>query len=60
MIPTIGIMIGAYIFTRMVELVASSNTGIAVKFFAVITIIVDLIGVTSLLLSSVRSPSMPL
>lgn len=58
MIPTIGIMIGAYIFTRMIELLGSKNTGIIVGLFAVMTIVVTLVGVASLLLGSVTLPSM--
>lgn len=59
MIPTIGIMIGAYIFTRMVELIMSSNSGLVVRLFAGITILVDLIGITNLLLTSARPPTSP-
>lgn len=39
MIQAIGIMIGAYIFTRMIEMLTSKTHG-AVKFFAVTTILI--------------------
>lgn len=52
MIPTIGVMIGAYIFTRMVELLTQKDKGVAVSFFAVVTLIVVTLGVFSLLAGS--------
>lgn len=40
MIPTIGVMIGAYIFTRMLEICMSPTASSVLKLFAVITMIV--------------------
>lgn len=51
MIPTIGVMIGFYIFTRMLELLVNKETGGGVAVFAVITMIVDVLCVISLLFS---------
>ena len=51
MIPEIGIMIGAYIITRMTSFLTRRGEGPAdliVKFFAGITILVTLIGVLDL------------
>lgn len=59
MIQTIGIMIGAYIFTRMAELIANKETGIVLTLFAGITILVDLIGIAALLMAGASSPSIP-
>ena len=57
MIPTIGIMIGAYIFTRMAELIQSKETNGVVKFFAVITLLVSMVGTVALFFMS--GPSSP-
>lgn len=51
MIPTIGVMMAAYIFTRMVELLTSESKAI-VKVFAVITLLIACIGAVDLLNSS--------
>lgn len=51
MIPDIGIMIGAYILTRMVEMVTSDAHWFA-RFLAVITIVITLISVVDLLAKS--------
>jgi nitrate/TMAO reductase-like tetraheme cytochrome c subunit len=40
MIPAIGLMIGAYIFTRMIEIVLQPTANIAVKILAVITVFI--------------------
>jgi hypothetical protein len=53
MIPDIGLMIAAYIVTRMIELL-SSNSTIVAKIFAVITILVAVIATADLLLGGVR------
>lgn len=54
MIQTIGIMIGAYILTRMVEIFMSEKPGVIVRLFAAGTILVTLIGIAALLLSGAR------
>lgn len=56
MVPIIGVMIGAYIFTRMSELLASKESGIGVKFFAAITMLIALIGTLILLFSGGNAP----
>jgi len=48
MIPTIGIMIGAYIFARMINQF-KSGSGVE-KVFVVITMVVAVIGSLSLLM----------
>lgn len=48
MIPAIGIMIGFYIITRMIELLAHKDRGVGTKIMAGITILVTLITVLSL------------
>ena len=51
MIPTIGVMIGTYIFTRMLELLLSKEREGVVAVFAVITMVVVFFSVAGLLLS---------
>jgi len=43
MIATIGFMIGAYIFTRMLAMVLDKNTHVAARIFAGLTIPFDLL-----------------
>lgn len=57
MIPTIGVMMAAYIFTRMVELLASEGKTI-VKVFAVITLLIACVGAVDLLNSGSSIPAM--
>ena len=52
MIPVIGLMIGAYIVTRMISFLTrrgERNESVLVKVFAVITVLVVLICVVDLL-----------
>ena len=51
MIPIIGIMIGAYIFTRMLDLIMddSRKVGLIVKFFAALTILAAVAGMLLLI-----------
>jgi hypothetical protein len=53
MIPDIGVMIGAYIFTKMFSLLTrkESKESVATKIFAVITILITIFIVLDLLLS---------
>ena len=51
MIPTIGLMIGMYIFARMVELLGLKDRGVVTKIFAVVTMLVALVSMADLLLS---------
>lgn len=57
MIPLIGIMIGAYIFTRMIEAILNKETHGAVAICALITIVVVGICVFSLLTISLSDIS---
>lgn len=57
MIPTIGVMIGAYIFTRMAELLGRSEAGIVVRILAAMTLLVALVGMFILLVSGASIPS---
>jgi len=59
-IPTIGLMIGFYIITRMISLASRSGDraeSALVKIFAVITILVAALGMVSLLTSGSGLPS---
>ena len=56
MIPTIGIMIGAYIFTRMAELIQSKDAGVMVKIFATLTLLVSVVGTLVLMFSGSSLP----
>lgn len=51
MIPSIGIMIGAYIFTKMLSLLSIREEAKGTKVFAVITILVTIFTVIDLLLT---------
>lgn len=51
MIPTIGVMIGFYIFTRMIEILMIKNQYISIRVFAIITMFVTFISVIDLLVS---------
>lgn len=57
MIPTIGFMIGAYIFTRMAELLGRSDAGIVVRILAALTLLISLVGMFILLASGSSIPS---
>ena len=57
MIPTIGIMIGFYIVTRMASFVlreGDRSENMLVKVFAVITALVAIIGILTLAGSSIK------
>lgn len=54
MIPAIGLMIGFYIITRMLELLASDKK-MWVKVFGVITILVTLVSLIDLLSAGSRA-----
>lgn len=51
MIPTIGIMIGAYIVMRAIELLSLADRGVFVKAVAVITMLVAIVCSFSLLMA---------
>lgn len=44
MIPAIGLMVGAYIFTRMVDMLGRDDVSVIAKIFSVLTILVVLFG----------------
>ena len=52
MIPEIGVMVGAYIVTRMLELIVGPNSRAAVitRAFAIVTILVSLVVIADLAL----------
>jgi hypothetical protein len=56
MIPTIGVMVGGYIFTRMCELAARPDRGKGVKVLAVLTAIVTVFCILDLALSGSSIP----
>jgi hypothetical protein len=49
MIPTIGVMVGCYILTRMFEIMAKPQQNTIVKVFAVLTVLVVLVSIFSLI-----------
>lgn len=53
MVPTIGIMIGAYIFMRLPAMATDSRVHFVVRVLAVIVIMLDLLCVFSLAISGV-------
>jgi hypothetical protein len=59
MIPAIGLMIGAYIFTRMTELLAGQNKSaqVVTKIFAVLTMLITAISVLGLITSGSTMPA---
>ncbi|MGY6273488.1 hypothetical protein ACXIUT_27790 [Achromobacter denitrificans] len=59
MIPAIGLMIGAYILTRMVDMLGRANVSLIAKLFSVGTIIVVLFGCFVLLSAGSMSPGLP-
>ncbi|QDJ40314.1 hypothetical protein CBR70_02895 [Bordetella hinzii] len=58
MIPIIGLMMGAYIFTRMVDMLGRSDVSALAKIFSVGTILVVLFGCFVLMFGSAM-PSIP-
>lgn len=54
MIPIIGLMIGTYIFTRMLELYTGKETGALVKVCALVTIVIILFCIATLFLAGAR------
>jgi uncharacterized membrane protein len=52
MIPTIGVMVGCYILTRMFELMAKPQQNNIVKVFSVITVLVVLASIFILIAGS--------
>ena len=55
MIPAIGLMIAAYIFTRMIELIINKQTHGAIVTCAVITIIIVGLSTFDLIASGIAS-----
>ena len=51
MVQIIGIMIGGYIFTRMLEVATTQSISAVVRLFAILTILLDALCIV-LLLSS--------
>lgn len=56
MIQAIGVMIGAYIITRMFELMAKVDQNSAVKAFAVVTVLVTLGAILVVLVAGASAP----
>lgn len=53
MIPIIGIMMGTYIFTKMISLASKKDEGAIIKILAILTCIVAVCGSIGLLLTGV-------
>jgi hypothetical protein len=49
MIPSIGVMVGFYIFTRMIEIYMVKNQYTAIRVFAILTMLVTFFGVYDLI-----------
>jgi hypothetical protein len=59
MIPTIGVMVGMYIITRMAELLGRPDRGIGSKVMAGLTMLVAIVGILDLVVTSAsRSPGL--
>lgn len=58
MIPALGVMIGAYIITRMLDLLSGDKKAI-VKGFGVVTIVVTLFCVIDILNAGSRMAGLP-
>jgi hypothetical protein len=58
-IPTIGVMIGMYIVTRMVEMVLYAERKAGTKILAWVTVAVAVVGMLSLLTSGSNMPTLP-
>lgn len=56
MIPALGLMIGAYIFTRMVEILLQPTANIFVKILAVITVLIVCVCVLDLITTAQTVP----
>lgn len=57
MIPAIGLMVGAYILTRMVHMLGRSDVSSIAKLFSVGTILVVLFGCFVLLTAGSMAPA---
>jgi len=55
MIPAIGVMVGVYIITRMIELISRSDRHVFVKVVSAITILVTIVSIVDLLNAGTRS-----
>lgn len=56
MIQIIGIMIGGYIFTRMLAMATDKQINVVVRVFAVLTILLDLLCIVLLMATGATSP----
>lgn len=57
MIPAIGLMIGAYIITRMLDLLGAADKRPAIKVFGVLTILVTIVSIVDILNAGSRAAS---
>jgi len=55
MIPDIGLMIGVYILTRMIEILENKDKGIFLKICAAITMVLIIVLVADLLMQAVKT-----
>lgn len=51
MIPTIGIIIGFYVITKMVDIISNKNSSLIAKAFTAPTIVVSVIGILDLFMA---------
>lgn len=59
MIPDIGLMVAAYIITKMVSMANNENESIVVKILCAVTILVTAIALVDLLRSGSSIPAIP-
>lgn len=57
MIQFIGLMIGAYIFTRMLDTATTASVHVVVRIVAVLTILVDALCVVGLIAAGASMPT---
>ena len=56
MVPLIGVMMGAYIFTRLLEIATTPSINITVRIVALLAILVDLFCLLGLIAGGTSSP----
>ncbi len=56
MIPALGVMIAAYIITRMFEMISKAETKTVVKVFACLTILITLVSIIDIMNAGSRIP----
>lgn len=58
MIPAIAVMIGAYIITRMFEVMAKVDSHAVTKTFAAITVVISMVSIVVVLIAGSHTPEL--